>query len=69
MKGQMEKGLERATGEAALGSKLRSQQQAVPPRSSLGQEPGPSHRDYPTTPRQARLSSPAFPSAPALSSS
>lgn len=57
----MEKGLEWATGEAALGSKLRSQQQAVPPRSSLGQQPGPSHRDYPAAPRQARLTSRAFP--------
>lgn len=33
----MEKGLEWATGEQALGIKLRSHQQAVPPLSSAGQ--------------------------------
>lgn len=47
MNGQMEKGLEQATGEEALGTKPRSHQQAVPPPSSVGQEPGSSHRDYP----------------------
>lgn len=43
----MEKGLERATGEEALGSRVRSQQQAAPAPSSVGQEPGSSRRDYP----------------------
>lgn len=75
----MGKGLERATGEEALGSKLCSHQQAVPPLS-VGQEPGSSHRDYlshrdypslrdyPHTPCQARLAIRAFP-LPALSRS
>lgn len=61
----MEKGLERATGEEALGTKPRSHQQAVPPPSSVGQEPGSSHRDYPP-PLPAKPGSPAtpFPSPP-----
>lgn len=59
----MEKGLERATGEEASGTKPRSHQQAVPPPSSVGQEmiQGPATEIIPAAPRQARLAIPAFP--------
>lgn len=56
MNGQMEKGLEGATGEQALGTTLRSHQQAVPPPSSgAGRSQGPAAEIIPVAPRQARL--------------
>lgn len=62
----MGKGLERAAGGEALGSRACSQQQAVPPPSSEGQEPDSSHRDYPRSSLPSQAPALPFPLLPAF---